>query len=351
RRRTHLKPSQVAVLQESFVINSLPDSAIRSQLAHELGVSERTVQIWFQNRRAKARKLEAYTDSNGQVGSGGILIPNVRTGWVDIPPPSKPVSTLRHPSASSSSPSITTFRPFMTPERFEETRFINDHENKNDNNLFINDNSPLSTTRAMSEGNHREVLHITLPTNALRIGTWARFASLTSQNELDLQCICFPFDRLFVWQIEDSGHQFRIQVNMNHVHQIRLSTSSSSTSHGHQESNNSTVIGQLELEVSQVHFSMCQLHTHLHPNQWVPCGDFSENRQASLITTHILHGNYHALKQTFMDLMTMIPDLSSKFILSTATTPSTSASASASSLDLSHYNRDLTLSPSSTPEP
>ncbi|PHZ17923.1 homeobox, partial [Rhizopus microsporus ATCC 52813] len=56
RRRTHLKPSQVAVLQETFVTNTLPDAAMRAQLAQELGVSERTVQIWFQNRRAKARK-------------------------------------------------------------------------------------------------------------------------------------------------------------------------------------------------------------------------------------------------------------------------------------------------------
>lgn len=82
RRRTHLKPSQVAVLQETFVTNTLPDAAVRSQLAHELGVTERTVQIWFQNRRAKARKLEA---SSG--GSMSSLVPNVRTGWIELPKP------------------------------------------------------------------------------------------------------------------------------------------------------------------------------------------------------------------------------------------------------------------------
>jgi hypothetical protein len=81
RRRTHLKPSQVAVLQETFVTNTLPDAAVRAQLAHELGVTERTVQIWFQNRRAKARKLEASTPG----GALPSLVPNVRTGWIELP--------------------------------------------------------------------------------------------------------------------------------------------------------------------------------------------------------------------------------------------------------------------------
>ncbi|CAO3630747.1 unnamed protein product [Cunninghamella blakesleeana] len=349
RRRTHLKPSQVAVLQESFVTNSLPDSTIRSRLARELGVSERTVQIWFQNRRAKARKLEAYSDGQGMT----TLVPNVRTGWVDIPPPSKPL--LSSPSPSSSSHPSTTFRQLMTPERFEELnpnrrpRSQSTHptsstmvNNNNNNKNVLSDHSSLSThTRAMSEGNDPEVLQITLPTNTLRIGTWARYASLTTQNDLDLQCICFPFERLFVWQIEDCGHKFRIEVDMNQIHQIRLRPyHPSSSTLNHQDSNQ--LIGQLEFEIYQVRFSMSQImNSHQQDLHWIRCGDFSENRQATLISTHVLHGNYNALKQTFIDLISMVPDLSPKFTLPPP------------SLDFSNHPncRDLTLSPSATPEP
>lgn len=176
RRRTHLKPSQVAVLQESFVTNSLPDSTIRSRLARELGVSERTVQIWFQNRRAKARKLEAYSDGQGM----STLVPNVRTGWVDIPPPSKPILTspssssslnLHHHQTSTSTinnhTTTTTFRQLMTPERFEE---LNPHRRPrsqsthptssvmNNKKNILNNHQSLSSshTRAMSEGNDPE---------------------------------------------------------------------------------------------------------------------------------------------------------------------------------------------------
>lgn len=60
RKRTHLSSTQVSQLESSFQENSLPDSSIRSRLAKKLSISERTVQIWFQNRRAKQKKMKVY---------------------------------------------------------------------------------------------------------------------------------------------------------------------------------------------------------------------------------------------------------------------------------------------------
>jgi hypothetical protein len=135
RRRTHLKPSQVAVLQESFVTNTLPDATMRAQLAQDLGVTERTVQIWFQNRRAKARKLEVNT------GLPTSLVPNVRTGWIEMPPPPQQQMT-------------TTFRSFITPECFENEPNIKRRPRSSSkpekNTSFIVPTPPPQ--RAMSEG-------------------------------------------------------------------------------------------------------------------------------------------------------------------------------------------------------
>lgn len=133
RRRTHLKPSQVAVLQESFVTNTLPDASMRAQLAQDLGVTERTVQIWFQNRRAKARKLEA---------AGGLpsLVPNVRTGWIDMPQINQP------PQA--------TFRSYITPECYQNEPTIkrrprsSSKPEKTTTSFIV----PTPPQRAMSEG-------------------------------------------------------------------------------------------------------------------------------------------------------------------------------------------------------
>ncbi|KAI9313483.1 hypothetical protein BX666DRAFT_695620 [Dichotomocladium elegans] len=104
----------LTVLQESFVTNPLPDAAIRARLARDLGVTERTIQIWFQNRRAKARKLDAMSGSFRKSGADGnkvpCLMPSVRTGWIE-PPCNTGTPHQRYQA---------TFRTMMTPERFEE---------------------------------------------------------------------------------------------------------------------------------------------------------------------------------------------------------------------------------------
>lgn len=162
RRRTHLKPSQVAVLQETFVTNTLPDAAVRSQLAHELGVTERTVQIWFQNRRAKARKLEA---SSG--GSMSSLVPNVRTGWIELPKPvhqqqqqqnhhhhhqsEQPHHQYQHHQSEQQDPN--TFRSLMSTETYENEPTIK-RRPRSCSKPEKTSNFMLSTPpqRAMSEG-------------------------------------------------------------------------------------------------------------------------------------------------------------------------------------------------------
>ncbi|KAI8877923.1 homeobox-domain-containing protein [Backusella circina FSU 941] len=55
RKRTRTTPQQLAVLEKSFTLNPSPNNRTREQLAHQLGMSERSIQIWFQNRRAKVK--------------------------------------------------------------------------------------------------------------------------------------------------------------------------------------------------------------------------------------------------------------------------------------------------------
>ncbi|KAI8976273.1 Homeodomain-like protein [Pilobolus umbonatus] len=53
RRRT--SPHQLKTLESSFLENTKPNANTRRLLAQELGMTPRGVQIWFQNRRAKAK--------------------------------------------------------------------------------------------------------------------------------------------------------------------------------------------------------------------------------------------------------------------------------------------------------
>ncbi|CAO3700888.1 unnamed protein product [Rhizopus stolonifer] len=55
RKRTRTSPEQLAILEESFNLNPSPNSRTREQLSLQLGMPERSIQIWFQNRRAKVK--------------------------------------------------------------------------------------------------------------------------------------------------------------------------------------------------------------------------------------------------------------------------------------------------------
>ncbi|GAN11706.1 hypothetical protein MAM1_0837d11288 [Mucor ambiguus] len=406
RKRTHLNPSQVATLQESFDTNPLPDSSVRSRLARELAVTERTIQIWFQNRRAKARKVEALgafssnSTSNASSTNSSTAARPGSSNWVD---PHRHATPPRYQA---------TFRTMMTPERFEELKY-QDHQQIRKRPRSSSKPEPKSShlleltrsdnMRAMSEGisrpNHgvlfsaststpttgaslsstsiasptsagtvvqggatstttatttgsqmsslitdTPIQTVPLPVSVLRIGSWTRFAHASPhlhQRDWDLVCYASPLDRELVWRVQAEGHHFRIQVSFDSIHQLRLSRQV--------QVETGELVGQLDIELSlPLAFSMWRFG---QDHQWVRCGDFTEDKQASVDGFHILQGNHEAFKQTLLDLLALAPELATKI----SVTPNTNHNVMMMDLhqpppglDLC---RDFTMSPSATPEP
>jgi hypothetical protein len=58
RKRTRATADQLSVLEDTFAVNVSPNSKLRKQLAEQLHMSERSIQIWFQNRRAKVKHMQ-----------------------------------------------------------------------------------------------------------------------------------------------------------------------------------------------------------------------------------------------------------------------------------------------------
>ncbi|KAG7833930.1 hypothetical protein KL919_002908 [Ogataea angusta] len=64
-RRSRASGEILALLVAEFNKNSNPNTNVRKEIALRTGMTERSVRIWFQNRRAKARKMEKLHQSNG----------------------------------------------------------------------------------------------------------------------------------------------------------------------------------------------------------------------------------------------------------------------------------------------
>jgi hypothetical protein len=182
---------------------------------------------------------------------------------------------------------------------------------------------------------------VPLPVSVLRIGSWTRFAHAspqTQQKDWDLVCYGSPIDRELIWRVQAEGHHFRIQVGFDSIHQLRLSQQV--------QAETGELVGQLDIDLSlPLVFSMWRFG---QDNQWVRCGDFTEDKQASVDGTHILQGNHQSLRQALLDLMVFAPELASKVNVVPTTMMMMDLTQAPPPLDLC---RDFTMSPSATPEP
>ena len=67
----YLKAKQLEVLKTAFSQTPKPTRHIREQLAKETGLSMRVIQVWFQNKRSKERRMKQMT--SGMVAGRGFF--------------------------------------------------------------------------------------------------------------------------------------------------------------------------------------------------------------------------------------------------------------------------------------
>ncbi|ORX62361.1 homeobox-domain-containing protein [Hesseltinella vesiculosa] len=110
RKRTRATPEQLAVLEDTFAANVSPNSKLRKQLSERLQMSERSIQIWFQNRRAKVKHMQKRAQMQMQQASIRAQLYHYHQqqyGMQPPPPPpygTPPIMPLPPQSASPSTP-------------------------------------------------------------------------------------------------------------------------------------------------------------------------------------------------------------------------------------------------------
>ncbi len=109
--RTNITAKQLELLKAVFAATPKPTRLMREQLAKETGLSMRVIQVWFQNKRSKEKRVHQLPYLQGyhhQQYHGSFLLPSPPSSFLPSPPPS---SFLPSPPPSS-------FLPSSTPPAF-----------------------------------------------------------------------------------------------------------------------------------------------------------------------------------------------------------------------------------------
>jgi len=68
RPRTTITAKQLEVLRQNYLVGSKPSRHTREQIAAETGLDMRVVQVWFQNRRAKDKRMQKGDETSSPTG-------------------------------------------------------------------------------------------------------------------------------------------------------------------------------------------------------------------------------------------------------------------------------------------
>ncbi|EGN99000.1 hypothetical protein SERLA73DRAFT_90145 [Serpula lacrymans var. lacrymans S7.3] len=81
RKRSRVTPEQLVHLERFFSVDRSPTAGRRKEISELLGMQERQTQIWFQNRRAKAKLQDGKKGRGGSIDTPPDTPPELSTGY------------------------------------------------------------------------------------------------------------------------------------------------------------------------------------------------------------------------------------------------------------------------------
>lgn len=312
KKRQRATPHQLTVLKSEFEVNQTPNAKAREDIGRRIDMTERSVQIWFQNKRAKnkilAKKQGPNFPQNIQFAMG--------TPFFNESNMMAHLSNNVHANISTDSfPS-----PFVTGT-------FSNLEGSQPNHMLQN---VLYSPASMSQlyGMNQQKIH--LPCVSLTIGKWRRAISPTNHMSTDLQVVYSPAESIFTYTIFTNSTGYRIQYPLQSVKTLEFTPHAGNPSMG-------------DINVKLFQAPRFFIHNPKLPT-WVPCDDFSEMKQASLILDHKLSGNS-------AQLQTQLAHISRQGFNQTATTNSiVRADGIGNSVSISNNNFPLNFSAIANPE-
>lgn len=244
KKRQRATPKQLSVLRSEFLINSTPNAKIREEIGRKIDMTERSVQIWFQNKRAKAKQFARKGSGTYPSNMQFMGNPNGQP-YYNNPP------MMLSPMASPLSHS-----PFQQ--------------------VNIASGYPTFTD---ADGNIMDLSNaISLSCSFIKIGSWQRVSSGDAQ---DLDVSFSVLDNSITYTMTANNTGFKLRYSMSQVKNIHYSSSTENA-----------MLGDVFIHVTMA--PSFYIQTPLGSGHWMGCPDFSEMKQASYVFLHKLSG--HALQ-------------------------------------------------------
>ncbi|KAL2826577.1 hypothetical protein BJY01DRAFT_262296 [Aspergillus pseudoustus] len=252
-KRQRATQDQLVTLEMEFNKNPTPTAATRERIAQEINMTERSVQIWFQNRRAKIKML---AKKSIETGEGCDSIPESMRQYLAMQfDPSKP----------------------GTRDPFGRTGGYGA------NGAYPNEPTPSGKV---------VIHHFTC--RSLTIGSWRRIG----QNAMDLVVFYSPEKACMTYYINNDSAGYKIEYPFAYIKNITLE----SGDQGPQPNGAPARPTGLVVELNRPPlFYMDSSNS----GGFYQCGDFTEDQQASSIMVHRLGGHPKVLSVQLAKLVSL----------------------------------------------
>lgn len=252
-KRQRATADQLSLLEVEFNRNPTPTAAVRDKIAQEINMTERSVQIWFQNRRAKIKLMAKKSLENGE----------------DVE--SIPESVRLY---------LANQNPDMKALAYGTSGALNGYGNG----------------YPAEQGQSGKIVIHHFTCRSLNIGSWRRIG----QNAMDLVVFYSPEKACITYYINNDSAGYKIEYPFRHIKSIDLETlnvpMAPPNTHGGQ------MQAQLVIQLTKPpHFFMDTSGS----GGFVQCGDFTEDQQATQILSHTLGGNTKSLQAQLSKLLSL----------------------------------------------
>ncbi|KAI9842155.1 MAG: hypothetical protein M1837_007442 [Sclerophora amabilis] len=245
-KRQRATQDQLITLEVEFNKNPTPTAPVRERIAQDINMTERSVQIWFQNRRAKIKLL---AKKSIETGEDCDAIPDSMRQYLAIQ------------AAESGKP---VGRNFLGRTGEPVVQY-------GSGNMLLNGES----------NNPGKVVIHHFSCRALSIGSWRR----VGQNAMDLVIFYSPEKASITYYINNDSAGYKIEYPFSYIKNIVLDNGDMSSAKGAPSGQKP---GGLVVELNRPPLFFMDSSGS---GGFYQCGDFTEGQQASQTMHHHLGGN------------------------------------------------------------